>query len=51
LVRQVIKADEIQLVNYLIATRKPVGLIINFGARKVKIKNKARILMIDEQDK
>jgi len=31
------KAHEIQLVNYLVSTRKPVGLIINFGEQKVEI--------------
>lgn len=30
-VRQIVKAHEVQLVNYLVATGKPVGLIINFG--------------------
>ena len=28
-VRRIIKAHEIQLVNYLVATGKPVGLILN----------------------
>ena len=37
-VRRIIKAHEVQLVNYLVATGKPVGLIINFGERKVEIK-------------
>jgi len=50
-VREIIKAYEVQLINYLIATRKPVGLIINFGEKKVEIKRKVKILRIDEQDK
>ena len=44
-VSQVIKAHEVQLVNYLIATGKPVGLLINFGERKVEIKRKIRELL------
>ena len=37
-VRRIIKAHEVQLVNYLVATGKPVGLILNFGERKVEIR-------------
>jgi len=43
-VRQIVKAHEVQLVNYLTATGKPVGLIINFGERKAEIKRKIRKL-------
>lgn len=43
-VRRVVKAHEVQLVNYLTATRKDVGLIINFAERKVEIKRKVREL-------
>ena len=43
-VMQIIKAHEIQLVNYLVATGKPVGLILNFGERKVEIKRKVKDL-------
>jgi GxxExxY protein len=43
-VRQVAKAHEAQLVNYLVATGKPVGLIINFGEYKVDVKRKVRSL-------
>ena len=39
-VQRIIKAHEIQLVNYLVAAGKPVGLILNFGERKVEIKRK-----------
>ena len=35
-VRRIIKAHEVQLVNYLVATGKPVGLIINFGEKKTQ---------------
>jgi len=44
-VRRIIKAHEVQLVNYLVATGKPVGLILNFGERKVEIKRKIRELL------
>jgi GxxExxY protein len=43
-VRRIIKAHEVQLVNYLVATEKPVGLILNFGERKVEIKCKIKDL-------
>jgi GxxExxY protein len=43
-VRRVIKAHEVQLVNYLVATRKAVGLLLNFGEQKVDVKRKLRIL-------
>ncbi len=50
-VRQIVKAHEVQLVNYLVATGKSVGLIINFGEKKVEIKRKVKILKVDKQDK
>jgi GxxExxY protein len=43
-VRRIISAHEVQLVNYLVATRKSVGLLINFGESKVDVKRKIRIL-------
>jgi len=43
-VRRIIKAHETQLVNYLVATGKPVGLILNFGESKVEIKRKVKEL-------
>ncbi|MGD2125807.1 MAG: GxxExxY protein [Desulfobacteraceae bacterium] len=43
-VRRIAKAHEIQLVNYLVATGKPVGPLINFGEYKVEIKRKLRQL-------
>jgi GxxExxY protein len=39
-VRRIIRAHEVQLVNYLVATRKSVGLLLNFGERKVDVKRK-----------
>ena len=38
------KAHEIQLVNYLTATRYDVGLLINFGGQKVQVRRKFREL-------
>jgi GxxExxY protein len=43
-VRQIINAYEVQLVNYLVATGKPVGLILNFGESKVEVKRKIKNL-------
>ncbi|MBA3481729.1 MAG: GxxExxY protein [Pirellulales bacterium] len=38
------KAHEAQLVNYLVATGKQVGLLINFGPEGVTVKRKVRTL-------
>jgi GxxExxY protein len=43
-VEKLVKAHEIQLVNYLVATGIPVGLLINFGVAKVEVKRKVRQL-------
>jgi len=43
-VRRVIKIHEMQLVNYLVATNKDVGLLLNFGESRVEVKRKVRIL-------
>ena len=43
-VRRIVRAHEVQLVNYLVATGKAVGLLLNFGERKVDVKRKIRIL-------
>jgi len=43
-VRQLTKAHEAQLVNYLVATGKPVGLLINFGEKGVDVRRKVREL-------
>ena len=42
--RRLSKAHEVQLVNYLVATGKPVGLLLNFGEEKVEVKRKVREL-------
>jgi GxxExxY protein len=38
------KADEVQLVNYLAATNREVGLLINFGAPSLQFKRRRRTL-------
>ena len=46
-VKQVTQAHEVQLVNYLVATGKPVGLILNFGEQKVEVKRKVKDLTLE----
>ena len=43
-VKRIALDHEIQLVNYLVATGKPVGLVLNFGERKVEVKRKLKDL-------
>ena len=43
-VQHISRAHEVQLVNYLTATDKDVGLLINFSPKGVEIKRKARLL-------
>ena len=43
-VKQIIQAHEVQMVNYLVATGKEVGLILNFGEKKVEVRRKVRDL-------
>ncbi len=43
-VKNIAKAHEVQLVNYLVATETNVGLLINFGEDKVEIKRKVKVL-------
>ena len=37
------KADEVQLVNYLVATGIDEGLLLNFGAERLEYKKKFRL--------
>jgi GxxExxY protein len=46
-VKQITQAHEVQLVNYLVATGKPVGLILNFGEQKVEVKRKVKDLTLE----
>jgi GxxExxY protein len=43
-VRALVTAHEVQLVNYLTATNKPVGLLLNFSEKGVEIRRKVRKL-------
>jgi GxxExxY protein len=43
---QIAKVHEVQLVNYLVATGKPIGLLINFGPDGVTIRRKVRELSL-----
>ena len=46
-VKNIAEAHEMQLVNYLVATRKPIGLILNFGECKVDVRRKVKELPIN----
>jgi len=43
-VRRIVLSHETQLVNYLVATGKPVGLVLNFAEKKVEVKRKVKEL-------
>ena len=43
-VSKIVKAHEIQLVNYLVTTNMPVGIILNFAMDKVEVKRKVKDL-------
>jgi GxxExxY protein len=44
------KAHEVQLVNYLVATRVETGLLLNFGAQRLQFKRKSRVYRRREGD-
>jgi GxxExxY protein len=44
-IRALLPVHEVQLVNYLMATGKEVGLLINFGEKGVQIKRKVKDLV------
>ena len=46
-VRTLTTAHEVQLVNYLAATKVPIGLLINFGETKVEVKRKVLTLPLN----
>ncbi|MCP4708419.1 MAG: GxxExxY protein [Planctomycetes bacterium] len=48
-INKIVTAHEAQLVNYLVATGKPVGLIINFGETKVEVKLKVKDLQVSQK--
>ncbi|MGE0021935.1 MAG: GxxExxY protein [Draconibacterium sp.] len=43
-IRKLNVKHEMQLVNYLVSTKKNIGLLINFAEEKVEIKRKVRVL-------
>ena len=43
-VSNLVKAHEVQLVNYLVATEREVGLLLNFGEGGVEVRRKKRTL-------
>lgn len=43
-IEKITAVHEVQLVNYLTATGKPIGLLLNFGPHGVTIKRKVRTL-------
>lgn len=43
-VRTLSQIHEAQLVNYLVITGKPVGLLLNFGEQRVEVRRKVRVL-------
>ncbi len=43
-VRRIVRAHEVQLVNYLSATNTDTGLLLNFGPQKVEVRRRSRIL-------
>jgi len=50
-VRRIVRAHEIQLVNYLTATHKEIGLILHFTETSVDVKRKVCDLKaLDQQD-
>jgi GxxExxY protein len=50
-VKRIVRAHEIQVVNYLTATHKEIGLILNFSETKVEVKRKVRDLRrLDQHD-
>ena len=51
-IKRLIEAHEVQLVNYLVATNKPVGLLLNFGERKVEVNKESKgFESFDKQEK
>ena len=42
-VQNLVPAHEVQTVNYLVATGKDIGLLINFGAERLEFKKKFRL--------
>ncbi len=47
-VSRIIVEHEVQLVNYLVATGKDIGLLINFGSQSLEFKKKFRVTKIED---
>ncbi len=47
-VQNLVSEHEVQLVNYLNAIKKDIGLLINFGPAGVEVKRKYRQLVVNE---
>jgi GxxExxY protein len=45
----IVPIHEVQVVNYLLATGIPLGLVLNFGAAKLQIKRKNRELPVPSE--
>ncbi len=48
-VEHLVEAHEVQTVNYLTATHKDIGLLLNFGASSLEFKKKYRTLALLRQ--
>jgi GxxExxY protein len=42
-VSALVAAHEVQLVNYLVATKRDIGLLLNFGSPRLEFKKKFRL--------
>jgi len=49
-VQNLVKEHEVQLVNYLTALKKDIGLLINFGPSGVEVKRKYKEFKQDQHD-
>jgi GxxExxY protein len=43
---QLVKAHQVQLVNYLTATQRDVGVLLNFGGKSLEFHKKFRIAIL-----
>jgi GxxExxY protein len=48
-VQSLATAHEVQTVNYLVATKKDIGLLLNFGAERLEFKKKFRTAKANHQ--
>jgi GxxExxY protein len=50
-IQALVTAHEVQTVNYLVATKKEVGLLLNFGAECLEFKKKFRLPKADKSSR